>query len=81
MALGVCGADHRFGRRQPMLRKGQMRGVFIHSVHGCEQMKGNLMMKRTALRVFLPLCLGVCRRTPNNFIDSVNCSLKIENSW
>jgi hypothetical protein len=24
--------------------------------------------------------LGVCRRTPNNFIDSVDCSLKIEKS-
>ena len=25
--------------------------------------------------------LGVCRRTPNNFIDSADCSLKIEKSW
>jgi len=25
--------------------------------------------------------LGACRRTPNNFVDSVDCSLKIEKSW
>jgi hypothetical protein len=37
--------------------------------------------RKNRIRVVRYELLGVCRRTPNNFIDSVDCSLKIEKSW
>jgi hypothetical protein len=39
-----------------------------------------VFLDKAFLRVFNRR-IGVCRRTPKNFIDSANCSLKIEKSW
>jgi hypothetical protein len=56
----------------PVSREGQlMPGTSEFAIHALAETRIDTSILR----------LGVCRRTPRNFIDFVHCYLKIENGW
>ncbi len=72
--------DGAFGQKVPGWSKSAENLSKEGETKGEEGLKTGAIALKTALDAGNRKGIGACRRTPNNLIDSVNCSLKIEKS-